>query len=366
MARHAVIDHQRRRAAFGGARQAASVDDLQEVLAATSPDPLGTLIRDEEVRAVRAWIGRQDEATRDLLDLRFGQGLTSREIAQMMGLSQDAVKKRCERRAAADAAGTSDGTNDDRQRRCAMHDRRMKATIRRGLEAADTPQPAPGHRGRLEADLLEAYRERLPRHRRFLMLLNPWNRAARLAMAGLAVALLGLGACSTSTTTEVEMGQKLTITMGGLSGEKADDDLKALEGELNRFFEAQPEVEGVTFNLRGMDGQTRCSKSWPGARAWTPRHWKPTCASRCRAWRVRNVVVEPLNGSVRENILSHLGHEYLGLELEVTGETAEEIRQQIMAQMATAGVTGDARVHVETSADGHKVIKVEVEGEKQP
>jgi hypothetical protein len=79
-----------------------------------------------------------------------------------------------------------------------------------------------------------------------------------------------------------------------------------------------------------------------------------------------NVVVEPLNGSVRENILSHLGHEYLGLELEVTGETAEEIRQQIMAQMATAGVTGDARVHVETSADGHKVIKVEVEGEKQP
>ncbi len=97
MARHAVIDHQRRKAAFGGARQAASVDDLQEVLAATSPDPLGTLIRDEEVRAVRDWIGRQEEATRDLLDLRFGQGLTSREIAQVMGLSQDAVKKRCER-----------------------------------------------------------------------------------------------------------------------------------------------------------------------------------------------------------------------------------------------------------------------------
>jgi hypothetical protein len=246
-----------------------------------------------------------------------------------------------------------------------MHDRRMKATIRRGLEAAERPQPAPGHRGRLEADLLEAYRERFPRHRRFLMLLNPWNRAARLAMAGLAVALLGLGACSTSTTTEVEMGQKLTITMGGLSGEKADDDLKALEGELNRFFEAQPDVEGVTFNLRGMDGQTVFEvMAWgqgldAAALEADLREQVPGLAS-------TNVVVEPLNGSVRENILSHLGHEYLGLELEVTGETAEEIRQQIMAQMATAGVTGDAKVHVETSADGRKVITVEVEGEKQP
>jgi RNA polymerase sigma-70 factor (ECF subfamily) len=98
MARHAVIDHQRRRLAFGGVRQAAaSIDDLHEVLAAELPDPLGTLIRDEEIRAVRAWVRRQDEATRELLDLKFGQGLNSREIAQVMGLTQDAVKKRCER-----------------------------------------------------------------------------------------------------------------------------------------------------------------------------------------------------------------------------------------------------------------------------
>ena len=80
MARHAVIDHQRRRAAFGGARQAASVDDLQEVLAATSPDPLGTLIRDEEVRAVRDWIGRQDEATRDPVSYTHLTLPTNREV----------------------------------------------------------------------------------------------------------------------------------------------------------------------------------------------------------------------------------------------------------------------------------------------
>jgi RNA polymerase sigma-70 factor (ECF subfamily) len=98
MARHAVIDHQRRRAAFGGARQAAaSTDDLHEVLAADLPDALGVMVRDEEVQAVRAWLHRQDEATRELMELKFGQGLTSRQVAQVMGLSQDAVKKRCER-----------------------------------------------------------------------------------------------------------------------------------------------------------------------------------------------------------------------------------------------------------------------------
>lgn len=98
MARHAVIDHQRRRAAFGGVRQAAALDDdLHETVAADLPDPLGTLVRDEELQAVRQWLRRQDDATRELLDLKFGQGLTSPQMAQVLGLRPDAVKKRCER-----------------------------------------------------------------------------------------------------------------------------------------------------------------------------------------------------------------------------------------------------------------------------
>lgn len=240
-----------------------------------------------------------------------------------------------------------------------MHERRVKAALKRERAAAATQRPGPGHRAQLESSLLDTYRRRYPRHRRWLMLLNPWNRIARLAMAGLAVALLGVGACSTSTTTEVEMGQKLTITMGGLSGDKADADLQALEGELNRFFAAQPDVEGVTFNLRGMNGQTVFEiMAWgqgldAAALEADLRKQVPGLAS-------TTVNVSPLNGSVRENILSHLGHEYLGLELEVSGETADEIRQQILAQMVTAGVTGDAQVQVEDLPDGRRTIKVEV------
>lgn len=98
MARHAVIDHHRRRAAFGGARQASAwTDELEGSLASERPDALGSLVRDEEARAVRAWLRRQDEATRELLELRYGQGLGTGDIAQLLGLSRDAVKKRCAR-----------------------------------------------------------------------------------------------------------------------------------------------------------------------------------------------------------------------------------------------------------------------------
>lgn len=242
-----------------------------------------------------------------------------------------------------------------------MHERRVKAALRRALTAAASPQPAPGHRDRLEATLRGAYRERYPLNRRWLMLLNPWNRVARLAMAGLAVALLGVGACSTSTTTEVEMGQKLTI---GLSA-KADFDMQAVEADLDRFFEGRPGVEGVNFNLRGIDGQTVYEvMAW--GRDLDAAGLEADLRRQVPALAGASVSVEPLSGSVRENLLSHFGHRYLGLEMEINGQTADEIRQQILARMAEAGMAGDAQVQVETTPDGRRTITVEVKGETTP
>lgn len=185
------------------------------------------------------------------------------------------------------------------------------------------------------------------------MLLNPWNRAARLALAGLAVALLGVGACSTSTMTEVEMGQKLTI---GLA-DKSDVDITALGGELNRFFGAQPGVDGVSFNVQVIDGSTTLEiMAWgqdldAAALEAALRKDVPALAG-------ATVTTEPLSGSVRENLLSHLGHTVLGLE--VKGETADEIRVQILKQMAAQGLSGDAQVQVEDLPDGRRQVKVEV------
>jgi hypothetical protein len=234
-----------------------------------------------------------------------------------------------------------------------MHDRRMKAALRRGLETANAPRPASGHRGRLEADLLDAYHEHYPRHRRFLMLLNPWNRVARLAMAGLAVALLGVGACSTSTITEVEMGQKLTI---GLS-DKSEMDFSLMDGEVERFLAGQPGVEGASINLKMIDGRNTLEiMVWgqdldASALEAALRKQVPTLAE-------ASVAVEPLTGNVRESLLAHCGHQYLGLE--VKGETADEIRQQILTQLAAQGLDGDAQVQVENTPDGRKKVRVEI------
>lgn len=249
-----------------------------------------------------------------------------------------------------------------------MSERRLKATIRDSL-AATTPPPSPGHRGRLEADLLATYRDRYPRQRRYLMLLNPRNRTARLALAGLAVALLGVGACSTSTTTEVEMGQKLTITMDrpgdARTDAKSDDDLRNLEAELESFFASQPDVEGVNFNLRGLDDRTVLE-----VMAWGRDLDAATLEAALRAQvpglSAGTVDIEPLSGGVRESLLARFGHEVLGLEMELSGETADEIRAQIMARMAAAGVDGDAQVHVEETPDGRRIITVDIEGEKAP
>lgn len=243
-----------------------------------------------------------------------------------------------------------------------MPERRLKGALRRAIGATDVPRPSAGHRDRLEATVLGAYRNRYPLHRRWLMMLNPWNRAARLAMAGLAVALLGVGACSTSTTTEVEMGQKLTI---GLTA-KADADFPAIEADLNRVLSTHAEVEGVNFNLRGVDGRTTVLEIMVWGQDVDAAKLEAELRKQVPVLADASVKVEPLNGSVRESLLSHFGHEVLGLEMEVNGETADEIRQQILAQMSAAGVSGDAQVQVETTPDGRKLIRVEVTGEPTP
>jgi len=95
MARTAVIDHHRRLSAHGAARrQTVPVEDLADVLAADQKDPLGSLIRDENLRQIRQLLRRQPDEVREMFALRFGQGLRIREVAGAMGLQESAVKQR--------------------------------------------------------------------------------------------------------------------------------------------------------------------------------------------------------------------------------------------------------------------------------
>ena len=45
------------------------------------------------------------------------------------------------------------------------------------------------------------------------MLLNPWNPTARFSFAGLAACLMVVGACTTETITEVEVGKQVTMNL---------------------------------------------------------------------------------------------------------------------------------------------------------
>ena len=95
VARNLVIDHHRRRQAHGAARdRTVPVEEMADVLAADRGDPLGTLVRDEDLRQLRRLVRRQPEEVRELIALRFGEGLSVRESAAVLGLKEDAAKQR--------------------------------------------------------------------------------------------------------------------------------------------------------------------------------------------------------------------------------------------------------------------------------
>lgn len=60
-------------------------------------DPLKSLIVAQDVRAVREAVARLPEDTQELLHLRFGEELRFAEIAQVLGLKEEAVRQRISR-----------------------------------------------------------------------------------------------------------------------------------------------------------------------------------------------------------------------------------------------------------------------------
>jgi RNA polymerase sigma-70 factor (ECF subfamily) len=81
--------------AHGSARKSpVPVEELAEVLAADQKDPLGSLIRNEDLRQVRQLLRREPDDVREMFALRFGQGLRVREVAAVMNLGEAAVKQR--------------------------------------------------------------------------------------------------------------------------------------------------------------------------------------------------------------------------------------------------------------------------------
>ena len=90
MARNALVDEARSRAGLVPEEAAAAVPDAEA-------GPLERLMGDEDVRRVRSELAKLPAETRELLMLRFGDGLRFAEIAQVLGLSEAAVRQRTSR-----------------------------------------------------------------------------------------------------------------------------------------------------------------------------------------------------------------------------------------------------------------------------
>jgi RNA polymerase sigma-70 factor, ECF subfamily len=89
-ARNALVDQARGRAGHAPQEEAAALVD-------GAASPLERLVRSEEEARVRAHLAGLPAQTRELLVLRYAEGLRYTEIAQMLGLSEAAVRQRTSR-----------------------------------------------------------------------------------------------------------------------------------------------------------------------------------------------------------------------------------------------------------------------------
>jgi len=110
MARNAVIDHYR-------TKVSAAPAEALEHLADSAFGPLESLENDEQARTARSLLARQSVEVREMFAMRFGDGLRYREIGQLLGLSEAAVKQRFSRtlrelRSAAKHAASEEGKVD--------------------------------------------------------------------------------------------------------------------------------------------------------------------------------------------------------------------------------------------------------------
>lgn len=225
----------------------------------------------------------------------------------------------------------------------------------------------------LEADLLSRYRKLHPRNRRWLMLLNPWNRIARLVLAGLALCVIVVGACTTETTTEVELGKHLQL------GLDADNDDQSEEGRFQFIF-VYVSPEAVTQEAKNMSSLLMSQPGVEDANVSINQQSSGEVNLDILAWgdglntdellsaltenypalAEASVTISDLNTTVKESYASKIGRAVF--HVEVGGTDPEELRQQVLEQLAAQGFDGQAEIDVQTDGD-QQTITIEMEEE---
>ncbi len=93
--RHALSDHYRRRSPDRA--QSEPLEELARHAGDPAPDPLEIMIMDEEEKLLHGLLADRPAEIRELFALRYGQGMSHREIAALTGLGEAALRQRFSR-----------------------------------------------------------------------------------------------------------------------------------------------------------------------------------------------------------------------------------------------------------------------------
>ena len=240
---------------------------------------------------------------------------------------------------------------------CRLYARRRThalAGCARTVQLTGDPVDPNASRAALEADLVARYRLRYPHERRWLNLLNPWTGLARFAAVGLVVLVLGAGACTTETTTEVALGQRLQV------GLKVDGDPARFAGgeALVDWVRARPGTEEANVNAE-MDLENEQPLVALDVLVWNVDLDGAQLVADLRAafpaLVVAGVTVTNLNTTITESWADRLGRTIF--RIETGGGEPEEMRRRILEQFAAQGIPGEVQVDVRGDGD-RPAIKV--------
>ena len=208
------------------------------------------------------------------------------------------------------------------------------------------------HRQRLEDELVHLYRARRAHDTRGRLAMVMQTKAIRWA-AGVAILALGVAACTTPTSTDVEMGKQIQFTLvpseGGASPEI---DTRAVVAEL----EARGLADVNVGYREDVDGATTVDLMVWGEGV-DARAAIVALSERIPALADADVDVSPLETRVTEPLYAKLTRDVL--RIEVGGESDAEIRAQILADLASRGIEG-GQVDVRTE-DGMTTIDMTID-----
>ena len=218
---------------------------------------------------------------------------------------------------------------------------RNERTLRRLYRRSRGSKPSAPD-AELEARLLARQRTLYPRKRVWTMNLNPRLHPGRFGLALTLLLLVGIGACSVPSSYDVEVGQAMAIQFS----RQLDGPTPELQEVLGHM-DGIPGVEGVNVNQRITPDGTLLNIMLSG-RDIDARRVAADLAERFPVLEGAEISYHPIEQTVEGPLFERLAHDLFGMEfeIEVCGDTPEEIEQHILEQLAAEGYEGDANVDV--------------------